>query len=199
MTTSEQETAHFLATYGLQAKTFSKDEMRSDMKTPDFRVFTGGDFQFFCEVKETTDADPLEDHFVEIDEDRCVAAQSKNDNATLAFRLAKHIHRAVKQFKPVNPDHKYPNALVFVNRYEMSNEKDLMELFSDSFWNLGDFVMTTAPERARASAQADRANIDLFLWLNRVPNDESYELFIWNRDNHKAGVLEALFCRLASK
>lgn len=51
MNDHEMLVANELSKHGLRCESFTKTEM-AQRKTPDFKVFRGDEFVFFCEVKE---------------------------------------------------------------------------------------------------------------------------------------------------
>lgn len=107
----EEFAIEWLVRHGLRAERFTKMEMRQS-KTLDFRVFKGTEFVFYCESKhvqfdewldkELASAQPLE-----------IVGGLRHD--PIYNRLADRIHDAAKQFEAVNPDHEFPNVLIFTN------------------------------------------------------------------------------------
>src|SRR5437870_5345408 len=61
---SEQFISDHLINIGLHPERFNKSALRVPrQKTPDFKVFQGDVLEAYCEVKEMTDADLLEDPY----------------------------------------------------------------------------------------------------------------------------------------
>lgn len=196
MNQSEEIAVAFLKDRGLFAERFGKSEIREPgVQTPDFRVFKDGKFEFFCEVKETTDADPLENHFHEVEEGIFVAEQLKIGDRSRHYRIAKKVHKAVKQFDSVNSDLVHPNVLLFVNTDEMCVPSYLTELLigylpTDSCG----LRICTSPTCARDQITNDRLRVHLFVWLHRVPQDKPYnELFFWDKHEAQTDRLRLLF------
>ena len=96
----------------LQPVRFTVKEMAAS-KTPDFRVFSGNDLEFYCEVKS-----PEEDTWLDGQLDNPVLEEIVGGirNDPIFNRLSAHIHKARKQFDAVNPMEAYPNVLAFYNQ-----------------------------------------------------------------------------------
>lgn len=73
---SEQLIFDHLSGLGFRPERFPKSEMRvPGQKTPDFAVYRGSILEFYCEVKELTDADPIEPYLQEAAAGSGMAAQ----------------------------------------------------------------------------------------------------------------------------
>lgn len=139
----EENVKKYLKDFELEAKKIAEGEE----KTPDFEVFHQNERVFFCEEK-TLDYDDFEG--------------SKNDPTYNS--ISTHIHKANKQFKSVNPNHKIPNVLAFTN---LDTIKDIHDLFITITGNAllegGGFLKI----RKVGRISKDLDQIDLFLWFDK--------------------------------
>lgn len=179
MNKSEQIVADFLGARGLRAQRFTKSETRT-MKTPDFRVFKDDTFQFYCEVKETTDADPLEDHMSEPNPGLFIGEQCKVDDISRHSRFANRIRGAVTQFDSVNPDLEHPNVLIFVNTDDLCVPSMLEEVLRGYLTKVQGHLITICPPSVSRRAQAHGVRVHLFIWLNQVQGQSPVGFFPWN-------------------
>ncbi|MCY8996779.1 hypothetical protein [Bacillus inaquosorum] len=130
-----------------------------DEQTPDFEVFK--DFQriLFCEEK------TLEyDDFV----------GAKSDSTYNA--ISRHMHKAVKQFKSVNPNHELPNVLAFVN---LDTLKDMHDLFITlTGYALLDNGSYMKIRRVGHRTIEDISHVDLILWFDK----DQFINYLWKDD-----------------
>lgn len=106
----EAKVSAFLQCCGLNPIRFSKEELRTLGKTPDFRVFNEGALVAFCEVMSIVGDD----------------FEGCRDDPTYSA-MQNRIHESLKQFRSVNPEHQIPNILAVVN-YQMGT--DIIDLYS---------------------------------------------------------------------
>src|SRR5580692_9805742 len=111
MDAAEQFAADYLKRHNLRTERFNKKQMRVS-KTPDYRVFKGADLVSYCEAKHVQHDDWLDKKLAEAQPLQLVGGPRPDP---VFNRLTTHIHTAHKQFIAVNPDHDYPNILVFAN------------------------------------------------------------------------------------
>jgi len=185
---SEEVVRQFLAERGLRAEKIPTAEG----KRPDFEVYQGDTQEFFCEVKELTDADPLEDHFVETAPGIQVAEQFKVGDRSRQYRIAKCIHTAVKQFDAINPDLTHPNVLAFVNWDDLCPLADLKDLLVGGVDMDSGMRVTFAPAVAHRQIADDRGRIHAFIWINLVPKEKPFHIYYWDRPCNFTGRLKAL-------
>ncbi len=197
MTKSEQIVADFFAERDLHAQRFTKEEVRvHGKKTPDFRVFREDAFQFYCEVKETTDADPLEDHMAEVTPGLFLGQQCKTGDISRHSRFANRIRGAVEQFDSVNPDMIEPNVLAFVNTDDLCVPVILEEVLRGYLTIVNNTRISTCPQSISRRAQQHGVRVHLFLWLNRVHGKHFARFFPWNRRDAPTLKLAELFPEL---
>ncbi len=189
---SEQLISDHLFGLGLRPERFPKPEMRvSGHKTPDFKVFQGSALEFYCEVKELTDADPFERYLQEAASGSGVAAQF-NDGKSAINRLVRRIGQAVEKFKCVNPDRKHLNILAVVNTFDLAGADRLLELLQGflKLENGGQYATTSAFLRDRV-AQI-RSEIDLYWWIDHHSHAKAPKHF-WLSPHSEDG---STFCKL---
>lgn len=161
-------------------------------KRPDFQVYRGDVMEFYCEVKELTDADPLENHYLDITPGVQVAEQIKKGHARLN-RISRCIHESVKQFDSINPEMIHPNVLAFVNWDDLCSSDDLKDLLSVGLEMTNGKRMTFAPPPAHQLIEADRGRIHAFVWINLVPQEQPIRIFYWSRPCSFTARLKVLF------
>ncbi len=126
---------------------FSKEEKRAG-KTPDRRVYRGGEFAFFLEVKEIED----------------VVTHGLGDS--ILDRIAARIHDAVKQFGAVNPDLEHPNVLALVNCNRMCGSLDLIEVVTGRRLLEGGETVPTGLRWSEGRIRDEKWRIHLYLWFD---------------------------------
>jgi hypothetical protein len=109
-THAENLVAAYLEQFALRCVRATKRERRAG-KTPDFRVFDGDTFKFFCEVKSVRGDDALGGALANSASRAVMVARPDP-----AFnRLTADVHDAAKQFNAVNANREHANVLAFVN------------------------------------------------------------------------------------
>ncbi|WP_145412173.1 hypothetical protein [Paenibacillus xylanexedens] len=161
MANQGQETVkRYLETLGFEVKKIPE----SDVKTPDFEVLLDGELVFYCEEK------TLEyDDFI----------GCKNDPTYNS--ISSHVHKAVKQFKSINPNRKIPNVLAFVNFDTMKNVHDLFITLTGCA-QLDDGRYMKIHRVGRVGDDLDQ--VDLYLWFDK----ENFTNQIWgevHQDHHQ--------------
>ena len=190
MIRDEKLVADFLASKGLRAKKFSKEEM-THSKTPDFRVFNGQDFAFYCEVKSLSRDDWL-DRLIEPLGPGVVVGRGIND-PTHYNRVSNNIHEAVKQFDAVNQDLVNPNVLVLVNHDKASSIQDLWSVYEGGLitedGHRFPFFRTEDGHRrpffrkfSEGRIRDKKRRIHLFIWIDDL-NGEQNDFRIYNLDS----------------
>jgi len=133
----------FLESKGLEVRKIPE----SNLKTPDFEVYLNGELYFYCEEK------TLEyDDFIGCKDDPTYNS------------ISSHVHKAVKQFKSVNPNRKVPNVLVFVNNDTLKNMHDLFTTLTGQA-QLEDGTYMRIHRVGRVANDLDQ--IDLYLWFDK--------------------------------
>lgn len=96
---------------------YSNAELKSG-KTPDFKLRKDGNLSGYCEMKS-----PRDDYVFGPPDENGVAVRK---NIPYYRKLGSHIRRAARQFDAVNPGHKRPNILVFVNHASDIERRDVI-------------------------------------------------------------------------
>jgi len=159
--TGEQVITEELNRQGLRVERFSKQELRAG-QTPDFRVYRGDEFAFYCEVKDINDADPLWNHCREVAPGIKKAEQLK-EGFIGDLAIADKIEKAVGQFSAVDPKRSQLRVLAFVNLHDRVYGDVLHELLYGS--ESGRWDWTTVEARVRV--ERVRMEIDAYWWIER--------------------------------
>jgi hypothetical protein len=145
----------FLENKGLKVNKIDE----GDEQTPDFEVFKDLQRILFCEEK------TLEyDDFI----------GAKNDSTYNA--ISRHLHKAVKQFKSVNPNHEVRNVLAIVN---LDTLKDMHDLFITlTGYALLDNGSYMKIRRVGHRTIEDISHVDLILWFDK----DQFINYLWKDD-----------------
>lgn len=149
MNDHEMLVANELSKHGLRCEAFTKTEM-AQRKTPDFKVFRGDEFVFFCEVKEIA-ADQWQDGL--------------RSDPTFN-RLVDDIHTSVKQFDSVNQDCLYPNVLAFVNNDYMCGSLDMVGVLTGRLLLEGGGSTDIYRKYSEGRIKKEKNRIHLYLWFD---------------------------------
>ncbi len=162
MDADEEKVKSYLEGCGFKADRFTKTETLAG-KTPDFRVFQNGNFQFYCEVKA-------------IPKDRWLAEQLNNAgpcelaggarNDPIFNRLTTDIHTAVKQFDSVNLDQMHPNVLAFLNHDGMCRFNDLLGILTGNFFSDNGAVHPIYKQFSHGRIKDEKLKVHLYIWLD---------------------------------
>lgn len=108
-------------------------------------------------------------------------------------RLTAHIHKAAQQFAAVNPEHDYPNILVFVNEDRMCNfHGDLIGVLTGNIYCKSGAVDSIFEEFSNGRILYEKMIIDVFVWQDQWKNDTRPRHWYWRNSRHYADV-SALF------
>ncbi|MGG1614575.1 hypothetical protein [Paenibacillus sp. FSL K6-2441] len=150
----------FLESLGFEVKKIPE----SDVKTPDYEVYLDGELVFYCEEK------TLEyDDFLGVKDDPTYNS------------ISSHVHKAVKQFKSINPNRTIPNVIAFVNFDTLKNVHDLfITLTGHALLDNGQYMKIHRVDRVGN----DLDQVDLYLWFDK----ENFTNLIWgevHQDHHQ--------------
>lgn len=162
MDQNEKTVSRYLRGRGLTAVRFKKIDTRLG-KTPDFRVYSDGNFAFFCEVK----ASPKDNW---LDEQQQQTAPNKIFGGLrqdpIFNRLTSDIHTAVKQFDAVNPQRVYPNVLALVNHDDTCGFQDLLAVLTGNFYADDGTSHSIYKQFSHGRIKEGKQRIDLFVWID---------------------------------
>lgn len=147
---------------GLEVKSIKVGEE----KTPDFEVYRDGKLVFFCEEKTLENDNDFEG--------------VKHDPTYSS--ISTHVHKAAKQFRSTNPNHEYPNVLVFNNSDSLKNIHDLFITLTGHAI-LDDGELMKIHRVGRVSNDID--DIDLYIWIDM----EGEEHYIWGELHQQHDIL----------
>jgi len=182
MNKDEKLICEFLTSYRLEAKIFSKAETRKG-KTPDFRVFHGEIFQFFCEVK-SIDQDLWLDKQLDAAPPGIVVGGLRND--PVYNRLTSDVHEAVKQFDAVNKDITHPNVLALVSHDKKCKINELINVLTGTELTNNGSALPIFQYYSEGRIQDEKKRIHLFLWIDNWVDsiDSKGFLFCDTNENH---------------
>ena len=148
MSPDEAAVAEFLAAKGLIVNLFSKEELQSS-KTPDFRVYIGENFAFYCEVKSIR------------------AGKTDGLKSDPIFnRLTNDIHLAAKQFHSVNPSNEVPNVLAFVNHDNLCGFLDLIAVYTGNHIAENGAASPIYRQFSEGRIKNEKSTAHLVIWLD---------------------------------
>jgi hypothetical protein len=158
----EQRTIEFFAQYGLTCVRYTKDELRAG-KTPDFKVYKGEEFVLYAESKHAQEDTWLGDQ-LKAAPPFAIVGGSRPD--PIFNRLSTYIHEAVKQFDAVNPNHEYPNVLVFTSSDRHCTMADLVSVLTGNFYAESGLVEPMYKQISEGRIKYEKHMIDLYVWCN---------------------------------
>lgn len=171
--------SQFLHGYALRCERPSKEERRRG-KTPDFRVYLGGDFCFFCEVKSVRGDDWLGRQLADAAPMQIVSGARPDPTFN---RLTDDIHTAVQQFDAVNADRHHPNVLAFVNYEQICDLGDLLAVVTGNFYASDGTRHPIYRQYSRGRIRTDNLRIDLYLWLKGI-EDHHLRFTLVHQEHH---------------
>jgi hypothetical protein len=180
MDAAEQYAEAYLTGLSLRPERFSKEEMRLG-KTPDFRVFSDSDLAAYCEAKHVQHDDWLDEQLKEARPLQVVGGLRPDP---VFNRLTAHIHKAAQQFAAVNPNHAYPNILVFANSDRACTfHGDLIGVLTGNFYVEGGSVEPIFEQFSNGRIKYEKVTIDLYVWWDSWKADRP-RLWFWHNSQH---------------
>jgi len=182
MNKDEKLICEFLTSYRLEAKRFSKEEIRKG-KTPDFRVFHDETFRFYCEVK-SIDKDLWLDKQLDAASPETVVGGLRND--PVYNRLTSDVHAAVKQFDAVNKDITHPNVLALVNHDKKCKINDLINVLTGIELTNNGSAFPIFQYYSEGRIRDEKKRKHLFLWIDNWVDSIDSEGFLFCdiKENH---------------
>lgn len=157
----EVRVMEYLAGAGLRVERFSKAEMRHG-RTPDFRVFGGDVFAFYCEVKTAQEDEWLDKQFAA---STLVPVGGSRQDPTYN-RISSYVHSAVGQFDAVNPGMDCPNVVAIVNGDEGAAFPDLLSVLTGDAYGASGEIIPMFREYSDGRIGAEKARVHLYLWFD---------------------------------
>jgi len=156
MKTGENIVSDWLTQLGYKPKRFTKQEMRQDKKTPDFKVYDEQSLAFYCEEKTFTQSFGYDN--TPADE----IASGLDLESTKLNRLIERSRDAIKKFSDSNPNHVIPNMIAIVNHDETFFPDVIEELFRG-------YALTSDGEKIDYFPKAGRKRISEELhWVDAI-------------------------------
>jgi hypothetical protein len=165
----------YLRKHSLRPERFSKQEMRAG-KTPDYRVFRDIGLVAYCEVKHLQRDD--------------WAGGLRSD--PIFNRISNHIHEAAQQFEAVNPDHAYPNILVFANSGSMSDSRDLDSVITGLFHVKDATDEAIDAQFSEGRIKEEKSQIDLYIWWDTWKDNDRFSRYFLKESVYKDRLRELL-------
>jgi hypothetical protein len=165
-----QRVRQLFETYNLRAEGFSKEKM-CQSKTPDFRVYRGSEFVFFCEVKSAVEDEWLDRQLLSAPTETLVGGVRQDP---IYNRIENKIHQAVQQFDAVNPNQAHPNVLVLVNHDRHADRVDLEAVLAGSIPLQGGGRLRGFTNYSHGRIRDDKFRIHLYLWLDEALNGKFF-------------------------
>jgi hypothetical protein len=181
MNSAEQFAQDYLRKYGLRPERFTKAEMRRS-KTPDFRAFQGEELVLYCEAKHVQRDEWLDKKLKNAKPLELVGGLRPDP---IFNRLSNHIHEAAQQFNAVNPDHRYPNVLVFVNSDRHCGVADLRSVLTGNFYAKDGSVEPIYTEYSEGRIREEKLAIDLYIWRDEWRPPEKVGGCFWKNPKYR--------------
>jgi large subunit ribosomal protein L30 len=161
-------------------ETYSESE-RNQGKKPDFKLLKNGKVAAFCEMKS-----PRDDFIFENPSPGEFAVRK---NLPFHRKLGAHICDAAAQLDSVNPDHRLPNIVAFMNHAPDIRRRDLHATITGLTTGDGKPVFMLGRNFQQKVLEAAR-RIDLFLWVDAETGTLQHVSV--NRAAHKQAALDLL-------
>lgn len=169
----ENRVRDYLSGAGLRVERFNKAEMKQG-RTPDFRVFSGGEVAFYCEVKTAQEDEWLDQQLAKVPPG--TLAGGSRDESTY-FRITRQIHSALGQFDAVNPLMDHPNVLAIVNGDDGAGFIGLIEVLTGNAYCESGEVIPMFREYSEGRTREENLRVHLYLWFNAWKRGEPQKFF----------------------
>jgi len=170
MDQNEKLVTEFLEERNFTCFRFPEEDIGKHL-TPDFRVYRGTQFCFFCEVK-SIDKDIWLDQQLSTVPPGTIAGGLRPDPTF--NRLTTDIHNAIKQFDAVNGDLKYPNVLAFVNNEFTCGVHDLYEVFTGNCRGENGLLYPFSKKYSDGRIKEEKERIHMFLWIDKCKKNHNF-------------------------
>ena len=152
----------FLVSKGLRPEPFTKAEKRLS-RTPDFRVFDGGDLAFYCEVKTAQEDEWLGTQLANAPPLTIVGGLRHDPTYN---RISHYIHKATGQFDAVNSTMDRPNVLAIVNDDGGAGFTDLIQVLTGNAYCQSGEIWPMFREYSDGRIREAKLRIHLYLWFD---------------------------------
>lgn len=186
--TSEKVARSYFESKDLRCERFSREEVESGERTPDFRVYKGDEFCFYCEVKSITRDRWIDSLFENQPAGTIVEGSRRPPQPN---RITKDIRLAVKQFDAVNRERQYPNVLFFVNDPgSLCDYHELKSVLTGLFFADDGTRWRFYTKYAYGRIREARSRVDLYVWQDS--GDEPKFLFWDEKSAHARSLCGSL-------
>ena len=169
----ENRVEAYLSGAGLRVERFSKVEMEQ-RRTPDFRVFSGRELAFYCEVKTAQEDEWLDQQLAKVPPGT-IAGGARNDSTY--NRVSGYVHSAVGQFDAVNPAMTSPNVLAIVNGDTAAGFTDLIQVLTGNAYCESGKVIPMFREFSEGRIREEKLRVHLYLWFNNWKTGDAQKFF----------------------
>ncbi|MGA9108335.1 MAG: hypothetical protein ACLQPN_06970 [Bryobacteraceae bacterium] len=169
----EQRVDEYFTTTGLHVERFSKAEMRQG-RTPDFRVYSGSELAFYCEVKTAQEDEWLDKQLAAAPPLTLVGGARPDPTYN---RITSQIHTAVSQFDAVNPAMEHPNVLAIVNGDDGAGMTDLISVLTGNAYCESGDVWPMFREYSEGRIRDEKLRVHLYLWFNEWKAGDPQKFF----------------------
>lgn len=161
----------YINSHGYKSQRIDTSLLPAGEKAPDFKINQGSKLEFYCEVK-TPSLSPN-------------PATGMYHWVTTVSKLRSHVHKAVKQFKDQDPEHKIPWVVFFTSSDFQLNWNNFAHTLQGSVSYGQQVIKDMGGMRFIKETNDDLKNVDLFIW-SQVSKDTTaiYQMvFFINRDS----------------
>lgn len=161
---SEAIVSRYLTSHGYIPNKIETKQLGTGIKSPDFKVYEGEEFRFYCEVK-----NPL----------LLVNDITKMFHWTTSIsKIRRFIHRAVEQFHDVDHDHLFPWIIVFTSAHFQLNWTNFNDAYLGCVARNGKIISDLRQEKYVVNYNKDVNAIDGYIWCQINPLDKRIIQFV---------------------
>ncbi len=169
----EARVQEYLTTTGLRVERFTKAEMQQG-RTPDFRVFSGDELAFYCEVKTAQEDEWLDKQLAAVPPLTIVGGGRPDPTYN---RISSQIHSAVGQFDAVNPAMDVPNVLAIVNGDDGAGFTDLIQVLTGNAYCESGEIWPMFREYSEGRIREEKLRVHLYVWFNEWKAGDPQKFF----------------------
>jgi hypothetical protein len=169
--------ALIFAPAGLDLEPFDDLELKTS-PTPDRRVWKAGEHVAFAGLKSPRD-DRL-DNMLDGSDGELVGYVDISFRDKRVERTARHITKAAKQFRAVNPQRVLPNIMAIVSHADAADRLDLIHAITGRRDGNGEPWYMDSARRI----EHDAAEVDLYFWVDAKERRVSARVFTASRPAH---------------
>lgn len=134
------------------------------IKSPDFKVYEGNQYQFYCEVK-----NPI------------LLANDVTKMfhwTTIISKIRRFIHRAVEQFHDVDNNHFFPWVIIFISNHFQLNWTNFNDAYLGYVVRDGKMISDLRQEKYVKHYNRDVNTVDAYIWCQVNPQNNRIFQFV---------------------